>query len=49
MRNSLSSLRRKFEEINEDAKCAVSSSVRYEVFRFICDDLGHDVVVSDST
>ena len=49
VRNSLSSLRRKFEEIYEDAKCAVSLSVRHEVFWFICDDLGHDVAVSDST
>ena len=48
IRNAVMPIRREFACIPRDARCVIeSSSVRYEVFRFIRDDLGYDVVLSN--
>ena len=48
IRNTALSIRREFACIPRDARCVIeSSSVWYEVFRFIRDDLGYDVILSN--
>ena len=48
IRNTVMSIRREFACIPRDARCVIeSSSVWYEVFRFIRDDLGYDVILSN--
>ena len=48
IRNTALSIRREFACIPRDARCVIeSSSVWYEVFRFIRDDLGYEVILSN--
>ena len=48
IKNTVMSIRREFACIPRDARCVIeSSSVWYEVFRFIRDDLGYDVILSN--
>ena len=48
IRNTVMFIRREFTCIPRDARCVIeSSSVWYEVFRFIRDDLGYDVILSN--
>ena len=48
IRNTVMSIRREFACIPRDARCVIeSSSVWYEAFRFIRDDLGYDVILSN--
>ena len=46
--NTVMSIRREFACIPRDARCVIeSSSVWYEVFRFIRDDLGYEMILSN--
>ena len=48
IRNTVISIRREFACIPRDARCVIeSSSVRYEVFRFIRDGLGYEMILSN--
>ena len=48
VQNTLAAIRREFTAIPQDTLCVMeSSSVWYERFRFIRDDLGYDVVLSN--
>ena len=48
IRNTAMSIRREFACIPRDARCVIeSSSVWYEVFRFIRDDLGYEMILSN--
>ena len=48
IRNTALSIRREFACIPRDVRCVIeSSSVWYEVFRFIRDDLGYEVILSN--
>ena len=49
IKNTALSIRREFACIPRDARCVIeSSSVWYEAFRFIRDDLGYEVILSNS-
>lgn len=48
IRNTVVSIHREFTCMPRDARCVIeSSSVWYEVFKFIRDDLGYDVMLSN--
>ena len=48
IRNTALSIRREFACIPRDVRCIIeSSSVWYEVFRFIRDDLGYEMILSN--
>ena len=48
IRNTVMSIRREFAYIPKGARCVIeSSSVWYEVFRFIRDDLGYEMILSN--
>ncbi len=48
VQNTPATIRRAFASIPEGARCVIeSSSVWYEVFRFIRDDLGYEVILSN--
>ena len=50
VQNTPATIRRAFAAIPQGSRCVIeSSSVWYEVFRFIRDDLGYEVVLSNPT